>query len=200
MAVSDVERQPVIPVDGSPQLSTSREYQKDSARPGPAAASLCGALSVQIPRSAGTMKHRILLLQVKKPTSFNSLNLDSPTNSKEALERLLGYKEKGKMLKERLLTQDKESSLGSLHAGIKHTLGRQKCKFWVEDKAPQLRYIPGTYQKIILLFQALFLLLLVPMQSIQMRCGPLQGVPQGMHSSHPSPGTHRKEISAAWLV
>lgn len=39
-AVSDMERQPVIPVDGSPHLSTSREYQKDSAGPGAAVASL----------------------------------------------------------------------------------------------------------------------------------------------------------------
>lgn len=105
MAVSDVESQPVIPVDGSPHLSTSREYQKDSARPGPAAASLCGALPVQMPRSVGTRKHRILMLQIKKPTSFNSFNLDSPTNSKEALEGLLDYTEKGKMLKKRVLTQ-----------------------------------------------------------------------------------------------
>lgn len=41
----------------------------------------------------------------KKPTSFNSFNLDSCTNSKEALERLHDYTEKGKMLKERLLTK-----------------------------------------------------------------------------------------------
>lgn len=96
MAVSDVESQSVIPVDASPHLFTSREYQKGSAGPGPAAASLCGALPVQMPLSAGTRKHRILLLQIKKPTSFNSFNLDSPTNSKEALERCLDYMEKGK--------------------------------------------------------------------------------------------------------
>lgn len=43
--------------------------------------------------------------RLKKPTSFNSFNLDSCTNSKEALERLHDYTEKGKMLKERLLTK-----------------------------------------------------------------------------------------------
>lgn len=106
VAVSDVERQCVIPVDGSPHLSTSREYQKDSAGPGPAAASLCGALPVQMPRSAGTRKHKILLLPIKKPTSFNSFNLGSPTNSKEALERLLDYMEKGKNAERETLNRE----------------------------------------------------------------------------------------------
>lgn len=128
MAVSDVESQPVIPVDGSPHLSTSRENQKDSAGPGPAAASLCGASPVQMSRSVGTRKHRILLLQIKKPTSFNSFNLDSSTNSKEAPERLLDYTEKGKMLKERLLTQSwiKRSSPGlpGCWERLPHTVSR----------------------------------------------------------------------------
>lgn len=105
MAVSDVESQPVIPADGSPHHSTSRENMKDSTGSGSAAFSLCGRLPVQMPRSAATRKCTVLLLQIKKTSYLIASSLDSSTNFKEALERLLDHTEKGKMLKERLLTQ-----------------------------------------------------------------------------------------------
>lgn len=76
-AVSDVERQPVIPVDGSPHLSTSREYQKDSAGPGAAVASLC-SVPVQMPHSASTTEHRILPLQIKNPPALAALTCALP--------------------------------------------------------------------------------------------------------------------------
>lgn len=49
LAVSGVESQSTIAVDGSPQHSTSRENMKDSVGPGPAALPLCGRLPVQTP-------------------------------------------------------------------------------------------------------------------------------------------------------
>lgn len=80
---------------------------KDSTGSGPAAFSLCGGVPVQTPRSAGMRKCTILLLQIKKKKTpvLIATNLDSSTNFKEALERLLDYTEKGKMLKERVLMQ-----------------------------------------------------------------------------------------------
>lgn len=43
--------------------------------------------------------------RLKNPPVLTSTNLDSSTNFMEALERLFDYTEKGKKLKERLLTQ-----------------------------------------------------------------------------------------------
>lgn len=106
MAVSDVEK-PVC--DPSGWLSTSLHFKgKYEGRSGIRASCFLALWRVACPNTSlgwHEETHNSAASDLKNPPLLIATNLDSSANFKEALERLLDYTEKGKMLKERLLTQ-----------------------------------------------------------------------------------------------
>lgn len=150
--------------------------------------------------------------RLKNPPVLIALTWTLPQTWRKLWRGVLITWKRAKMLKERLLTQSwvKKSSprlpgccLAPCHASHwdqTHPGHDIKCKFWFEDKAPKFRYIPRRYQEILFFFQALFLILLVPMQWIQMSPSRVS------HSECSAPRalsqefTVRELITGAWLI